>query len=359
MTARIDAVEQLGEAVRTAPRVLPVGASTKPGLSTPADDGVLRLDVRGLRGIEEYDPAELTITALAGTPFADLQSALAEHGQYLPFDPPRAAAGATLGGIVATGASGPGAFRHGGIRDFLIGVRFVDGRGRLVAGGGRVVKNAAGFDLSKLMIGSMGRLGVLVGLSFKVFPKPAAHLTLAFAFGTLVEALPAVGDLARSPVTIDALDVLPGGLLLVRLGGDAADLRRRGEVIAGIAGRRPRILTDEEDGEVWADPTAVPPGHASVRIATPVGRLPALEDAVVGLGGSLRVGLGGGVAWVTWPAASSLPELDEALLALGLTGQALDGPPLGRVLGAPTGGAFGARIVRAIDPTDRFAGVQT
>src|SRR5205823_1666501 len=83
---------------------------------------------------------------------------------HLPFDPPLGAAGATLGGVVAAGTSGPGAFGHGGVRDFVIGVRFVDGRGRLVAGGGKVVKNAAGFDLPKLLVGSIGRLGAIAEL---------------------------------------------------------------------------------------------------------------------------------------------------------------------------------------------------
>ena len=107
---------------------------------------------------------------------------LAEHGQYLPFDPPLAAAGATLGGTVAAGLSGPGRYRYGGVRDFVLGVRFVDGMGNLVRGGGKVVKNAAGFDFPKLMVGSLGRLGVLAELSFKVFPQPPAFATLAVSY---------------------------------------------------------------------------------------------------------------------------------------------------------------------------------
>ena len=127
MTLAVDSVEAVQEAVRAGPRVLPVGGGTKPALSTPPADDVIALDLSSLRGLVEYDPAELTLTALAGTPVADLDEALAVHGQHLPFDPPLSAAGATLGGVVAAGTSGPGAFRHGGVRDFVIGVRFVDG----------------------------------------------------------------------------------------------------------------------------------------------------------------------------------------------------------------------------------------
>src|SRR5690606_25923261 len=103
-----------------------------------AADGATLLDVGGLRGIVDYDPAELTFTARPGTPLAQIAAALAEHGQYLPFDPPLVEAGATLGGTVAAGVSGPGAYRYGGVRDFVLGVRFIDGTGQLRRAGGRV-----------------------------------------------------------------------------------------------------------------------------------------------------------------------------------------------------------------------------
>src|SRR5207253_6842143 len=132
----------------------------------------------GLRGITEYDPSEFTFTAGAGTPVREIVAALAESGQYLPFDPMLVEAGATLGGTVAAGLSGPGRFRFGGVRDFILGVRFVDGAGRLLRMGGKVVKNAAGFDLPKFFCGSLGRFGLIVEATFKVFPRPASRLTL-------------------------------------------------------------------------------------------------------------------------------------------------------------------------------------
>ena len=135
---RPDAVEEAQEALRAHERVLPRGGGTKPALSSPPE-GTATLDVAGLTGIEDYDPEELTFTARAGTSLAEIEAALAENGQYLPFDPPLVAAGATLGGTVAAGASGPMRYRSGGVRDFILGVRFLDGEGRLVRAGGRVV----------------------------------------------------------------------------------------------------------------------------------------------------------------------------------------------------------------------------
>ena len=126
-------------------RFLAIGAGTKPALSAPPA-GFTAVSLAGLSGIVEYDPGEYTFTALAGTPLAELQAALARNGQYLPFDPLGAAAGATLGGTIASGISGPGRLRYGGVRDFILGVRFVTGRGENVRGGGKVVKYAAGFD---------------------------------------------------------------------------------------------------------------------------------------------------------------------------------------------------------------------
>ncbi|NJN81466.1 MAG: FAD-binding protein, partial [Caldilineaceae bacterium] len=169
---QVQSIDDVVEAVRSGLWLHPVGGGSKPALSTPRDRAAL--EMRSLTGILEYDPGEYTITALAGTGLSEVQATLAANGQYLPFDPPLADRGATLGGTVAAGLSGPGRVRYGGVRDFLIGVRFVDGRGRLVRGGGKVVKNAAGFDLPKLFVGSLGTLGLLVETTFKVFPQPRA-----------------------------------------------------------------------------------------------------------------------------------------------------------------------------------------
>src|SRR4051812_28589543 len=117
-------LRDLVEAVRSTPHLLAIGAGTKPRLS---EVDTVKLSTARLRGISEYDPSEFTFTAAAGTPLREIAAALAERGQYLPFDPMLLDAGATLGGTVASGLSGPGRFRFGGLRDFILGVRFVDG----------------------------------------------------------------------------------------------------------------------------------------------------------------------------------------------------------------------------------------
>lgn len=357
MTLMLDSVEALQDVVREGPRVLPVAGGTKPALSDLPSDDVVAVDVSGLRGILEYDPAELTFTALAGTPVAEVAAALGEHGQYLPFDPPLAEAGATLGGVVAAGTSGSNAFRHGGVRDFVIGVRFVDGTGRLVAGGGRVVKNAAGFDLPKLMVGSAGRLGVIVQLSLKVFPRPQATTTLTFSFDSTRAALEAVAALGRGALDVDALDFEPPGRVLVRLGGDAALLDARAErLTAAVAGPCERI-EGERDAALWREVASlgwVPPGSRVVRVGLTARSVPGLQAALDAAGATVRYSLGANVAWVAWPEGRDLADLDAALASLEIAGMVLTGPSHRRLLGAPRGGGFADRIRAALDPDHRF-----
>lgn len=362
MIATVTTADEVQEAVRgvePGARLLPVAGATKPGLSSSDRDDVKQLDVSGMSGVLEYDSAELTFTALAGTPISEVTQMLAEHGQHLPFDPPLAAAGATLGGVVAAGASGAGAWRHGGVRDFVIGVRFVDGTGRLIAGGGKVVKNAAGFDLPKLMVGSAGRLGVIVQLSFKVFPRPLATTTLEFSCGGLDQALAAATTLARGPVELDALEIEPSGALLARIGG-------RPETLASRAGRLTRILglpvtRHDADDELalWRDATELswlPAGSALVRVGLSIREIAALDAALnAATGTNVRYGIGGTVASIAWP--GPLDDLDTILNRRGLPGMVLIGPPDRPFLGPGTGGAFGARIITALDPDSRFVEV--
>jgi glycolate oxidase FAD binding subunit len=129
-------------------------------------------------GIMDYEPTELVITARAGTRLADLEAELDRHGQMLAFEPPHFGAAATLGGCIAAGLSGPRRVAAGSARDFVLGVRMLDGKGEDLHFGGQVMKNVAGYDVSRLMAGSMGTLGVLLEVSLKVLPKPAIETTL-------------------------------------------------------------------------------------------------------------------------------------------------------------------------------------
>jgi glycolate oxidase FAD binding subunit len=261
MNEKPTSITAVQELIQSAPGAVWLrGGGSKPALSTPAN-GATALELGGLSGILEYEPAEYTFTALAGTAVADVVAALAENGQYLPFDPLLAEAGATLGGTVAANTAGSGRFRYGGVRDFILGVRFVDGRGQLVRSGGKVVKNSAGFDLPKFFVGSLGRYGVLVELTFKVFPRPQAFQTVRAAYPDLAAALGATFRLAQTSLEMDAVDLLPqagGCTLLLRVGGLAAVLPERAARLGQFlrektgAGKRPFSATTT-DAQLVAD----------------------------------------------------------------------------------------------------------
>jgi len=142
------------------------------------------LDTRGLQGIVSYEPSELVVTVRAGTPLAELETVLAAQGQYLPFEPPHFATSAgdvaTVGGMVAAGLGGPARAAVGNVRDYVLGVQIINGRGELLTFGGQVMKNVAGYDVSRLMAGAMGMLGVIAEVSLKVLPVAVAEATLLF-----------------------------------------------------------------------------------------------------------------------------------------------------------------------------------
>jgi len=174
MTVSFDASEQLLDQVNqalTARTPLSIQGSGSKKFLARAVEGQL-LDVRAHRGIVSYDPTELVITARAGTPLSELEAALDAAGQMLPCEPPHFGEGATVGGMVAAGLSGPRRPWSGSVRDFVLGTRVITGQGKHLRFGGEVMKNVAGYDLSRLMAGSFGCLGVLTEVSLKVLPKP-------------------------------------------------------------------------------------------------------------------------------------------------------------------------------------------
>jgi glycolate oxidase FAD binding subunit len=138
------------------------------------------LETGPLHGIVAYEPSELVVTVRAGTPLTELQAVLAEQGQTLAFDPPHFGAGATVGGMVAAGLSGPTRASVGAVRDYVLGVQMVNGRAEVLQFGGQVMKNVAGYDVSRLMCGSLGTLGLISEVSLKVLPRPVAQATLRF-----------------------------------------------------------------------------------------------------------------------------------------------------------------------------------
>jgi len=195
------------------------------------------LDMCGYAGIIDYQPRELVLTVRAGTRLADIEEAMREANQMLPFEPPHftseATSVATIGGAVATGLSGPRRAYTGATRDFILGARVINGRGEDLRFGGRVIKNVAGYDVSRLMTGAMGTLGILTDLSFKVLPLPAAEITLQFAMDE-ASAIQVFNEWAGKPLPISA-SAWFDGVATLRLSG----------AIAAVAAAKTKLSGEE------------------------------------------------------------------------------------------------------------------
>ena len=204
------------------------------------------LETAPLAGITSYEPTELVVTALAGTPLAQLEAALSERGQCLPFEPPHFGGGATVGGMVAAGLSGPARASAGAVRDYVLGLTMVNGRGEVVTFGGQVMKNVAGYDVSRLVAGSLGTLGLIVEVSLKVLPVPPGQATLRFELSQ-EEALQRLNAWGGQPLPLNAS-------CWVRDGGvDTLYLRLRGAVAAVEAACRSLGGERQDEAQVAGD----------------------------------------------------------------------------------------------------------
>jgi glycolate oxidase FAD binding subunit len=226
------------------------------------------LDITAHRGIVSYEPSELVLTARAGTPLAEIEAALSAHNQMLAFEPPHYGPAATLGGTIACNLSGPRRPYAGAARDFVLGTRIINGKGEILKFGGQVMKNVAGYDVSRLMAGSYGTLGVLLDISLKVLPKPAQEITLMFEMGA-DEAIRKMNTWAGQPLPLSAACHL-GDTLYVRLSGTdtsvhAARVKLGGEHDSGGAAfwrelREHQLLFFAGDAQHWrlSVPAAAP-----------------------------------------------------------------------------------------------------
>lgn len=188
-----------------------------------------KLDTRPYSGILEYQPEELVITACTGTPLKEIEAALAEKNQVLAFEPPHFGHNATFGGAIAAGLAGPGRISAGNLRDFVLGARIMDGKGQDLSFGGKVMKNVAGYDVSRLMPGSMGTLSLLLEASVKVLPKPAATATLRCQLSQ-EKTLRLLNEWAGQPLPLSAScwigsSTSDDGELTIRLAGAAAAVK--------------------------------------------------------------------------------------------------------------------------------------
>jgi glycolate oxidase FAD binding subunit len=198
--------------------------SSKP----PATD---LLDLRSYRGIVDYEPSELVVTARCGTPLSEIESALNDRGQFLAFEPPAFKGDPTIGGVIAAGLSGPRRMYAGAARDFVLGVTLLDARGEILRFGGQVMKNVAGFDVSRLLCGSLGILGVLTEVSLKVLPQPRAEETLRFEMPAR-QAVEAFNRWSGQPLPLSGAAWCKG-VAWVRLSGAASAVRAAHERLGG------------------------------------------------------------------------------------------------------------------------------
>ncbi len=242
------------------------------------------LEVAGYRGIVTYEPTELYVTAKCGTPLVEVEAALAEKGQMLAFEPPHFG-GATVGGCIATGLSGPRRQQAGAVRDFMLGAKLIDGTGQVLDFGGQVMKNVAGYDVSRLLAGSLGTLGLIAEVTLKVLPKPVAEQTLVFDIGE-GEAIARLNQWGGQPLPISASFWHDGRLWLRLSGARAAVEAARGKLGGTVAvdAEKHWISVREQTHPAFA-------GQLLWRLALPS------TAPVLGLAGLRAIEWGGALRW--------------------------------------------------------------
>ncbi|MCE4224311.1 FAD-binding protein [Methylobacterium sp. C25] len=312
-----EAVAIVAEATGRSERLRLVGGGTKAGIGRPAQDEST-LSAAVISGVTLYEPAEMVVSARAGTPLAEVQSLLAERGQMLPFEPMdhRGLMGSTgeptFGAVAACNNSGPRRINAGAARDSLIGVRFVNGRGQAIKSGGRVMKNVTGLDLVKLMGGSWGTLGLLTEVTFKVLPVQERVSTLVFSGLDDARAIEALSAALGSPFELTGAAHLPAGLgegtarTLMRLEGFSKSIDYRLGELSRLLKRygQPEIVDGEACAALWrgvrdVEPLSQPREAAIWRISTAPVRGPALAAAVAaGRDARWYYDWGGGLIWL-------------------------------------------------------------
>lgn len=339
-------LDELADVVKAHPRV--VAFENCPAFADGSSPAVVAMN--RISGVTQYDPSEFTFTAWAGTPLSEIVSALAANGQYLPFDPPFTGT-QSIGWTVNLGLSGPGAYRYGGVRDFILAIQFLDGAGQLMRSGGKVVKNVAGFDLPKFFTGGLGCFGILTEVTFKVFPCPPAMATLAWPCDGIAQAVEIAGKLGRGPWDLDALELEPSRVV-TRIRGRAEALPERTQAIL-TAIPDGHLLPEDEAAQLWARGTTfdwAPLDGSLVKAPVTLGQAVQLSQACDRAGMTYRLGMGGNVAWTAHP---DLPEVDRVLRELNLRGLIVRGASSG-LIGIPLKSQISLDLKTALDPQGRF-----
>lgn len=289
--------KQVEIAAREGKALRPVGGQTKNFYGGPLQGDVV--DMSPYSGIISYEPTELVMTVKAGTPLAEVEAALSAQNQELAFEPPRFGNGSTIGGAVVAGLSGPSRLARGPVKDYLLGCTIIDGKGQLLHFGGVVMKNVAGYDISRVMPGSLGTLGILIDLSIKVMPKAIAEATLQFDF-TYNQAIHQINDWMAQPLPINA-SVYANNTLFVRLRGakaaiESAKATMQGmEMDAALASKLWDTLRDQTHPFFQGD-------HDIWRLSVPA----TVTD--LALSGEALVEWGGGLRWLK-PGPGVTPEM--------------------------------------------------
>lgn len=323
-------VSRLADIIRTVPRVVLRGGESKPALA-PASAGDLVVSLRRLTGIISYHPLDFSITALAGTPLAEICAILSERGQCLPFEPPSLSAASTIGGCVSTALEGPGVFRGRGVRDHLLAVQFCDGSGQTLRSGARVLKNSAGVDLARFLTGSLGRFAALTEVTLRTRPLAEATATVAWPCSALDQATGMLRDLGSSPWDFEALDLEVSGpgnqaMVLARISGRANAVPLRAQRIVQTSRQPAFCLSPEQSAALWDQRLQfgwVPPRQALVKVPLTLSLLPAFDEACAALDSQRTYTHGGRLAWVALPGPALL---ESALHDLGLKGFLILGP---------------------------------
>ena len=245
------------------------------------------LDTRAHAGIVDYEPTELVITARCGTPLAEIEAVLAQHNQMLAFEPPHFGPGATVGGTVAAGLCGPRRATSGATRDFVLGAKLLDGKGDVLSFGGKVMKNVAGYDVSRMLAGSLGTLGLLLEVSLKVLPRPFAETTLQFEMSE-IDAIRRLNEWGGLPLPLSG-SAWCDGVLVLRLSGAEAAVDAAIGSLGGVA------MSDA--AAFWADVREQ--RHVFFTGAAPLWRLsvPSTTGALV-LGSAQMIEWGGAQRWL-------------------------------------------------------------
>lgn len=306
-------------------------------------------DVRAYAGITSYEPTELVVTARSGTPLAELEATLAERGQMLAFEPPHFGEGATVGGTIACGVSGPGRVAAGAARDFVLGAALLAASGELMYFGGQVMKNVAGYDISRLLCGSYGVLGVIAEVSLKVLPVPPARTSLRVA-ADAAEAVRLLNGWGGEPLPISASCWLDGEVWL-RLAGSQAGVEAAAERFMARHGAS--VVDAGQAATFWHDLAEQRlPFFASQgslwRVSVP-STAPQLE-----LGGPQLIEWGGGLRWFVGPDEAT--EVRAAAAAVGGTASRFRGGTRADVFHPPAAAvlALQQRVKQQLDPQGIF-----